>query len=383
MKRKTALRYAHEIARRAHSVNGLAFHSAFFAASILTGCAPNPAEVYGAIADIDAAWKSRDDQILAELGTKDFQASSYQTFVAARQAIEKLGGTVKASDPEKGNIYSISSPASLLTREEWETVKATDSSLVRSILQQHIGIVGMFASLDASDREILANISVLQKEGDGAEVRVSFTMRPRPGAPARVVTSQPPPTAVRIVMNKFWVAFDGELSSALADRSSIPSPPVASPARPAEAVATPLQDQMTSASKSKSTSSSPSSVPMKKQSGIYVVPVVINNAIALDFAVDSGATDVTIPADVVLTLMRTGTLRGADFLGTRTYALADGSVIPSETFRIRSLKVGDKVIENVIGSVADVRGSLLLGQSFLEQFKSWSIDNTTHTLVLQ
>jgi hypothetical protein len=40
------------------------------------------------------------------------------------------------------------------------------------------------------------------------------------------------------------------------------------------------------------------------------------------------------------------------------------------------------VVENVTGSLAPVQGILLLGQSFLSHFKSWSIDNTTHALVL-
>ena len=35
----------------------------------------------------------------------------------------------------------------------------------------------------------------------------------------------------------------------------------------------------------------------------------INDAIALDVVVDSDAADANIPADVVMTLMRTGTLR--------------------------------------------------------------------------
>jgi hypothetical protein len=34
--------------------------------------------------------------------------------------------------------------------------------------------------------------------------------------------------------------------------------------------------------------------------------------------------------------------------------------VPSQTFRIRSLKVGDRVLENVAG-VASVNGDLLLG----------------------
>lgn len=69
--------------------------------------------------------------------------------------------------------------------------------------------------------------------------------------------------------------------------------------------------------------------------------------------------------------------------GEQTYVLADGSKAKSVTFTIKSLRVGDKVVENVRGSVTPAQGSLLLGQSFLERFKSWSFDNTTHQLRLE
>jgi clan AA aspartic protease (TIGR02281 family) len=123
--------------------------------------------------------------------------------------------------------------------------------------------------------------------------------------------------------------------------------------------------------------------PLKKEGGTFVVPVQINGAITLDFTVDSGAADVSVPADVFSTLARTGTIRDSDIIGEETYVLADGSKSLSVTFTIRSLKVGDRIVENVRGSVAPSRGSLLLGQSFLERFKSWSIDNTKHVLLLE
>jgi clan AA aspartic protease (TIGR02281 family) len=130
-------------------------------------------------------------------------------------------------------------------------------------------------------------------------------------------------------------------------------------------------------------SGSDSSVQMKKEGGTYKVPVLINNVITLDFTVDSGASDVSIPEDVVSTLIRAGTIKSTDFIDEQTYTLADGSKLKSHTFRIRSLKVGDRVLENVTGSVAPAKGSLLLGQSFLGRFKSWSIDNGKHVLVLE
>jgi Aspartyl protease len=71
-----------------------------------------------------------------------------------------------------------------------------------------------------------------------------------------------------------------------------------------------------------------------------VVPVSINGQLTLKFTIDSGASDVSVPADVVSTLIRTETITASDFLGTQTYTLADGSVAPA-------------------------KGTLLLGQSFL------------------
>jgi clan AA aspartic protease (TIGR02281 family) len=122
---------------------------------------------------------------------------------------------------------------------------------------------------------------------------------------------------------------------------------------------------------------------MVNEGGVYKVPVFINDTITLKFVVDSGAADVSIPADVVLTLIRAETITPSDFIGAQTYTLADGSTTSSRTFRIRSLKVGDIVLRDVLGSVADTNGELLLGQSFLGRFKSWSIDNTSHTLILE
>jgi clan AA aspartic protease (TIGR02281 family) len=123
--------------------------------------------------------------------------------------------------------------------------------------------------------------------------------------------------------------------------------------------------------------------PLQMEGGIFSVPVTINNTIVLNFTLDSGAADVSIPSDVVSTLMRTGTLTGADFQGEETYRLADGSTARARTFGIKSLKVGDRVFENVTGSVASEKGGLLLGQSFLSRFKSWSIDNGRRVLVLE
>jgi clan AA aspartic protease (TIGR02281 family) len=124
-------------------------------------------------------------------------------------------------------------------------------------------------------------------------------------------------------------------------------------------------------------------VPMVRSGGTYGVPVQINGAITLDFVLDSGASDVSIPSDVFRTLVRTGTITKEDTIGSETYTLADGSRKKATTFRIRSLKVGPKGLEDVKGSVAEDDSPLLLGMSFLSRFRSWSVDNERHVLVLK
>jgi len=123
-------------------------------------------------------------------------------------------------------------------------------------------------------------------------------------------------------------------------------------------------------------------IPLRNNGGVYVVPVRINGAITLDFIVDSGASDVLIPADVAITLARTGTIAQDDFIGHQEYQLANGSTLKSERFILRELKVGSRVLSNVVASIGSVEAGPLLGQSFLARFGSWSIDNDRHLLAL-
>lgn len=123
-------------------------------------------------------------------------------------------------------------------------------------------------------------------------------------------------------------------------------------------------------------------VQLTPEGGTYTVPVLINDAITLGFTVDSGAADVTIPLDVFSTLARAGTIADTDITGEQDYTLADGSTKKSPTFIIRSLQVGALTLKNVPGSVSASDGVLLLGQTFLKKFQSWSIDNAREVLVL-
>jgi len=122
-------------------------------------------------------------------------------------------------------------------------------------------------------------------------------------------------------------------------------------------------------------------VPIEPFNGAFVIPVVLNNVLTEKFIVDSGSADVSIPADVASTLKKLGTITRADFLGSKTYMLADGSIVPSEIYRLASLKIGGLVVQNVTVRISAEKSHLLLGQSFLSRLKSGSVDNARQVMI--
>ncbi len=115
-------------------------------------------------------------------------------------------------------------------------------------------------------------------------------------------------------------------------------------------------------------------VRLVKESGVYHLPVRINDTIELKFVVDTGAADVLIPADVIITLARTGTITDSDFIGKGSYRTADGTITQNAKLNLRSLQVGSKIITNIVASVGPVEGTLLLGQSALEKLEPWRME---------
>ena len=123
-------------------------------------------------------------------------------------------------------------------------------------------------------------------------------------------------------------------------------------------------------------------VTLVQAGGVFEIPVRINGAITLNFILDSGASDVQIPLDVFSTLVRANTIQKSDLIGESTYVLADGTKKKALKFLIRELKIGNQILHNVSGGVGPANGSLLLGQSFLSHFDSWTLDNKRHVLKL-
>lgn len=125
-------------------------------------------------------------------------------------------------------------------------------------------------------------------------------------------------------------------------------------------------------------------IKLKEINGIYSLPVKLNDNLTIDFILDLGASDVSISQDVFSVLVKAGSIEQSDFIGEQNYQLADGTIVKSKVFNLKSLKIGEFEIANVRASISNLTNSpLLLGQSALKKLGKYQIDNTKLVLSIE
>ena len=123
--------------------------------------------------------------------------------------------------------------------------------------------------------------------------------------------------------------------------------------------------------------------PFHRRAGVFVLPAVLNGNVETYFVVDSGASNVQIPQEIADELTRKGTLGPGDFLGDRGFTVADGRKLVQKTIRLRSIRVGNRTMDNVLAAIGAPHSQALLGQSLLRRLNWWKIDNVRNAIELE
>ena len=182
-----------------------------------------------AILKVESAWKEINDQTLASEGRRVFNATKQQGFMAAQLTASRLGMVVEKQTYETGFLFVTASAPVPLTMEEWAMVQKADTPDLRDVIAEELGLLRWWVTLDPSSKDVLANIFVNEKE-EGIEVTLGLRLRNKGAESARKRRLQPPPTAVRMGLNKFWTTYEQELGSIVKKYAPSESKPVA--ARP-------------------------------------------------------------------------------------------------------------------------------------------------------
>lgn len=119
------------------------------------------------------------------------------------------------------------------------------------------------------------------------------------------------------------------------------------------------------------------------QGAVFRVPGLLDGKIPLLFAVSSGSTGVTIPNGLAVLMSDQGLLKKSDVVGETNAILSNGAITRITIIHIASLQIGGVVLHDLDVGYTPGAGEPQLGQSFLNRFKSWSIDNSRQLLILQ
>lgn len=122
---------------------------------------------------------------------------------------------------------------------------------------------------------------------------------------------------------------------------------------------------------------------MEIQNGVRFVWIEING-LRLRFVFDTGASNVCISSAEATVLFRQGTLDKVDILSEEYFQDATGQISQGTKINLKQVKIGNRVIENVEALVIDnMEAPLLLGQSLLQHFGKFQVDNDNNTIVFE
>ncbi|GAB3942768.1 hypothetical protein GCM10028805_07880 [Spirosoma harenae] len=120
--------------------------------------------------------------------------------------------------------------------------------------------------------------------------------------------------------------------------------------------------------------SGPTEVVMEKEKGVYKIPVLINGH-PMKFILDTGASLISISSTEAEFMAKQGTISEDDIIGHSKFEDANGDISPGDIIRLKSVQIGDRVLENVSANVVrSTKAPLLLGQSALSKFGKISLD---------
>lgn len=89
-------------------------------------------------------------------------------------------------------------------------------------------------------------------------------------------------------------------------------------------------------------------VPLKRTaSGLYLVKLRINDNPEFEAVVDTGASDLALPAEVIRWLVRTGSLRQEHLIGKGKAVIAEGSEHDTRHLLLTRLRIGDMELKGV------------------------------------
>ena len=121
----------------------------------------------------------------------------------------------------------------------------------------------------------------------------------------------------------------------------------------------------------------------RKAGGTFNVDCNVNG-LALNMIFDTGASDVSISKVEADFMLKNNYLSMSDIKGKQYYQTADGGISEGTVITLKEVRIGDAVLHNVDASVVkSQKAPLLLGESVLQKFGTFTVDNINSKLIIK
>ena len=171
---------------------------------------PTPQQVNEAFTRLNKAFQESYERILDERGSRSDVATRAGAFAALETALRRLRMIGESRDPDAGTL-TVAAPAPLpLSLDEWRRVVQDDGPMMARILCPTLGEYCRQIRFEPEDYVIVINATVLGAANNTSRISLTTRMRetnPRPGVPRR---EYPPPTGVRMALDKIWAEYERE-----------------------------------------------------------------------------------------------------------------------------------------------------------------------------
>jgi hypothetical protein len=182
------------------------------AVAILVGCVSQESK-RDAINAVNEEFKRQYEETLATNGTHVENVRPDEAFDAVYAALRILGLDVHQQSRDLGVIGAEAPAPKPLTDKEYESAAALDLPKTKELLRPHLGAAAEFFHFDTKGLDTVVTATIIGVRG-GSEI--SFTMRMREVAPTTSNLPRrdyPPPSVLRVGLEKVWTAVDRELAA--------------------------------------------------------------------------------------------------------------------------------------------------------------------------
>ncbi len=121
----------------------------------------------------------------------------------------------------------------------------------------------------------------------------------------------------------------------------------------------------------------------RRSGGTFNVDCSVNG-LPLSMIFDTGASDVTISKVEADFMLKNNYLSKDDIKGKKLYQIADGGISEGTVITLKEVKIGEAILHNVDASVVkSQKAPLLLGESVLLKFGTFTVDNINSKLIIK